>query len=391
MKLLNKPLSNKKKVYLSQKERQRYGIIVSLTSIIFNILLFLAKYIIGILSKSIAIQSDAFNNLSDTISNISTLIGFKFASKHADKDHPYGHGRSEYISGMIVSFFILLVAFESLRKSIHKIFNPEAITVSYYAVIILIIAMIIKLFMAYINNLIGKKIDSQSLNAAFKDSLNDVIVTFATFISLLLTPIISFPIDGYIGLLVSVFVLYSGISVFKDTSSPLIGESPKPKFVKEIMDFVMEFDGILGVHDLMIHDYGVTKKFITLHVEVSSDSNIVTIHNLVDEIERAMQSCFKASTTIHIDPINQNDPLCSSLKKEVSDLIKSININYIIQEFRIIKGKVQTKLIFDVVIPIDDLVDEAELKYLIEIKIKEKNEFYHPIINIEHQYIDLNY
>ena len=248
--------------YKNQKVRQAYGTLCSILSIICNIVLVIFKITIGLIVHSVAIQADGLNNLSDVGSNLASLFGFKLANKHPDKDHPYGHGRYEYIAGMVIAFLILVVGIQSLKESVVKIFNPEKVMFSFVAVVILIFSILVKLWMYYFNNQIGKKIDSSSLKAAGQDSLNDVVTTFATLVSLILTLITDLPVDGVIGTIVSLIVIFAGINVFKDTINPLLGLAPDKALIDDIENFIMSYDKPLGIHDLMMHDYGPGRMFM---------------------------------------------------------------------------------------------------------------------------------
>lgn len=367
--------------------RERYGVVASLVSILCNVILCIFKFIVGLLSNSVSIQADAFNNLSDAGSNIATLFGFKLANKHPDSEHPYGHGRIEYVTGLIIAFLILLVALSSLKESVVKIFHPEPIQFSILTLTVLLGSILIKLWMGSFNRIFGKKIDSSSLIAAGQDSINDVISTTATLLSCLFALFSDFPLDGYIGLLVSAFVFKAGIDVFKETVSPLLGRSPDPKLIADIYQFVMGHEEIIGVHDMMVHDYGPSRLFVTLHAEVRSDVDIVEIHDVIDEIERQLASRFGCLATIHMDPIDMDDRLTNELREKTRALIAEINAAYTIHDFRIVSGNTHTNLIFDVVLPADDRRDEAELKALIARKIKEWNEHYFVVVNIDHSYI----
>jgi len=367
--------------------RERYGVTVSMVSIICNIVLCTFKFLVGALSNSVSIQADAFNNLSDAGSNIATLFGFKLANKHPDQDHPYGHGRIEYIAGMIIAFLILMVAFSSLKDSLGKIFHPETVHFSIVTLSVLIGSILIKLWMGYFNRYIGKKIDSPSLLAAGQDSINDVISTLATVVSIVFAYFSDFPLDGYMGLLVSIFVLKAGLEVFSDTATPLLGQAPDPKLISEIYSFVMSHEGIIGVHDMMVHDYGPSRLFVTLHAEVRSDSDILEIHDRIDAIEREMQTKFRCLVTIHMDPVDINDTLTNELREKTKHLIADIDPVYTIHDFRIVSGPSHTNLIFDVLLPSEDRRDESELKALITRKVKEWNENYFVVVNIDHSYI----
>lgn len=384
--LINKFIQNNQD-YDNPKVREKYGTLSSILSIICNLVLVVFKFFVGIFTNSIAIQADAFNNLSDVGSNFASLFGFKLANKHPDSDHPYGHGRMEYIAGLVIAFLILLVGVQSIKDSIFKIITPEKVTFSMVAVVILIISILIKLWMSYFNSYIGKKINSQTLLAASKDSKNDVVATLATLISLCLSLVTDLPIDGFMGVLVSLFVIKAGIEVCKDTTDPLLGQAPDPKLVQSIVDYVNSYDVVLGTHDLMMHDYGPGRRFITMHVEVDGSDDIMEVHDSIDLIERDINTKYNILATIHMDPINTNDSLTNELKASVTEIVKSINEGYSIHDFRIVSGPTHTNLIFDILIPAGDEIPHKELKQLVTKKIQEKNSKYFTVIQIDHNFV----
>lgn len=367
--------------------RERYGILSSTLSIVLNGLMVVFKLLFGFLTGSVAISADGFNNLSDMGSNLATLFGFKLSSKHPDSEHPYGHGRIEYIVGMVIAFLILFVALSSLKESINKIINPEAITFSYPALIVLITAIIIKLWMGFFNFYCAKKTGSLALKAAGQDSINDVFSTSATMISLLFVLISDFPLDGYIGLVVSLLVLRSGIDIFKTTMDPLLGMAPDKELVGEIVDYVKSFEVTRGVHDLMMHDYGPGRRYLTLHVEVDAKEDIMKAHDEIDLIERGMLEKFGILTTIHMDPIDLDDEKVQKLMTVAQAAVSAVNPAYTIHDFRIVSGPSHTNMIFDVVLPSNDTSDHDEVRRLIEAKIKEADSSFYTVITIEHSYI----
>lgn len=367
--------------------REKYGSVASIISIICNLFLCLIKFVAGILSNSISIQADALNNLSDAGSNIATLFGFRLSNQQPDSDHPYGHGRYEYITGLIIAFLIFLVSFTSFKESLTKIIQPEKITFNSITVLILIMSILVKLWMGYLNKDFGKRIESPSLNAAGQDSINDCVSTFATLLTIVFAYFSDFSIDGLIGLLVSFFIFKAGIEVFNDTVSPLLGQAPNPELIHSIYHFVMSYPRVIGVHDMIVHDYGPSRLFITLHAEIRSDENILEAHDMIDEIEREMANKFKCLATIHMDPIDVSDEKTNRLRIEVAEIVASINSKYTIHDFRIVSGPTHTNLIFDVVLPADDRSDEIALKALIAKKVKEIDNNYFVVIEIDHSYV----
>ena len=367
--------------------RASYGTVCSILSIICNGLMVVFKLVFGFLTNSVAIQADGFNNLSDMGSNLATLFGFKLAGKHPDADHPYGHGRYEYITGLIISFLIFLVAFSSLKESFLKFIQPELLHFQIGAVIVLVISILIKFWMASFNKKAGQLIDSTSLRAAAQDSLNDVITTLATLISLCLSLVIDWPRDGIIGTIVSLFVLKSGIDIFKETVDPLLGQSPDKELIDQIYDYVMSFDKVMGIHDFMLHDYGPGRQYMTFHAEVSCHEDMMEIHDQIDLIERELLEKFHVLTTIHMDPIDMDDHLTNELREIVKKIVTQINHQYSIHDFRIVNGPTHTNLIFDVLIPADDCIKHKDLKQLIQSKVKEVNSQYFCVIQIDHAFI----
>lgn len=384
--IVEKSIKNYKET-TNTKVREKYGTLCSILSIICNGFMVLFKLIFGFLTKSVAIQADGFNNLSDMGSNLATLFGFKMAGKHPDADHPYGHGRYEYITGLVIAFLILLVAFSSIKESVMKIINPEALNFQIGAVIVLIVSILIKFWMASFNRQAGELIDSTSLKAAAQDSLNDVMSTLATLISLCLSLVTDLPVDGIIGAIVSLLVLKSGIDIFKDTVDPLLGQAPDKELIQEIHDYVLSYDKIIGIHDFMMHDYGPGRQYMTLHAEVNCNDDIMEIHDEIDLIEREMLDKFNILTTIHMDPIDMNDELTNELREKVKAIVHGINEVYSIHDFRIVSGPTHTNLIFDVLIPAEDRVKHSELKTMIYQKVSELNHSYFCVIQIDHSFV----
>lgn len=373
--------------YSNPKVREQYGTLCSIVSIGCNIVLVVFKLMMGTITHSIAIQADALNNLSDVGSNLASLFGFKLANKHPDQEHPYGHGRMEYISGLIIAFLILLVGIQSLKDSVVKIFMPEAVNFTVVAVIILIVSILVKLWMASFNRFTSKKINSATLMAASQDSLNDVLATSATLVSLILSLYTDLPVDGIIGAVVSIIVLKAGIDIFQDTVDPLLGMAPNKELISEIEAYILSYPEALGIHDVMMHDYGPGRKFMTLHVEVNCNEDIMAVHDAMDIIERSVLEKFHILTTIHMDPIDTGDSLTNELRTLVTKIVKEINNEYSIHDFRIVSGPTHTNLIFDVLIPSNDEIKHKELRMKIDEKIKAVNSNYFTVMQIEHSFI----
>lgn len=371
----------------NSKVREQYGTLCSVISIGCNIVLVVFKLTMGVITHSIAIQADGLNNLSDVGSNLASLFGFKLANKHPDSEHPYGHGRMEYVAGLIIAFLILLVGFQALKDSVLKIINPQEMTFTIIAVIILVVSILIKFWMASFNRYASKKINSATLLAASQDSLNDVLATTATLCSLILSLYTDLPVDGIMGTIVSIIVLKAGIEIFKDTVNPLLGMAPDKELVKDIEQYILSYPEALGIHDLMMHDYGPGRRFLSLHVEVNCNDDIMVIHDAMDTIERAVLKKYHILTTIHMDPVDSNDDLTNELKEMVLKVVKEINNEYSIHDFRIVRGPTHTNLIFDVLIPSNDQIKHTLLKELIDKKIKTIDPCYYTVMQIEHGFV----
>ena len=346
--------------------RQKYGTLSSIVGIICNLVLFGLKYLIGTLANSISIVSDAFNNLSDCASCLVTLFGYKLASKPADKDHPFGHGRIEYLTSLIIAVIVVLVGIELLESSVKKIFKPEELTFSIAALLALIFSIGVKLWMSFFNMKLGKKINSTVMIATAKDSRSDVIATAASLIALVASVFTKLPVDGIMGVIVSVFILRAGYEILKDTVDELLGKPADPEIVEEIKKHVTENEKIIGIHDLVIHNYGPGNMIGSCHVEVSADEDFTIVHDIVDEIERKIMHEMNIMMTIHMDPIATDDEFTNSSKELVSRIVSGIDSKLSIHDFRIVHGETHTNLIFDVVVPYECKIENAEIKKMID-------------------------
>ena len=367
--------------------RERYGIVSSILSIVLNAIMVIFKITFGYLTGSVAISADGLNNLSDMGSNLATLFGFKLSNKHPDSEHPYGHGRIEYIVGMIIAFLILYVGLNAFKDALDQIIAPTPVIFSYAALIALIISILIKLAMGFFNRYCANKISSPSLLAASQDSFNDVLSTSATLIALVASLFSDLPFDGIIGLLVAILVLKSGIEIFKNTMDPLLGQAPDKEMVSSVVSFIKSFKVTKGIHDLMVHDYGPGRKYMSVHVEVDSKEDIMKIHDEIDVIERELLEKFNILTTIHMDPIVIGDSRVDELKLKVVKAVKEVNDNYTIHDFRMVEGISHTNLIFDVVLPSSDTSDHEMIRQKIDAKIKELDPKFCTVIQIEHAYL----
>ena len=322
----------------SPQVRQAYGMLCGSVGIGLNILLFIGKFIAGILSGSIAITADAVNNLSDAGSSFITLIGFKMAGQKPDSQHPFGHGRIEYLSGLFVSAAVLIMAFELVKTSIEKIIHPEAVECSPLILVILAASILIKCYMAYYNKSLGKKLDSAVMNATAADSFSDMVSTFFVFLVTIASLFTDFNLDGWCGILVGLFIFYTGITAMKETVDPLLGQPPAKELVQQIMDIVNAHPSVLGIHDLLVHDYGPGNLIISLHAEVSAKGDILKIHDEIDNIERELKQRLNCTATIHMDPVVTDDDFSNQMRDKVSQLLKELDPELKMHDFRMVTG-----------------------------------------------------
>ena len=331
--------------------RTRYGLMASIVGICCNVLLFSAKLLVGMLVNSISVTADAFNNLSDAASSVIGFIGVKMAGKPADEDHPFGHGRMEYIAAFIVAFLVIQVGFSFLKTSIGKIIHPEEMTFKAVSVAILLLSVCVKLWMAFFNNTLGKRIQSAVMKATAADSLGDVVTTSATILSILVYGIWGLNIDGIIGIAVSVIVMWAGVKIAKDTLAPLIGEPIDPKLYVEITEFVESYDGIIGSHDLIVHNYGPSRSMASIHAEVPNDVDIEVSHEIIDAIEREAVRKFGIFLVIHMDPVETKDSRVMEFGNMLNQVLQEIDTRISFHDFRMVEGKNKINLIFDLVVP----------------------------------------
>ena len=370
-----------------EKKRRVYGTLGAVVGIFLNICLFVGKYLAGFLSGSIAIMADAFNNLSDAGSSFISLIGFVFSGKKPDLDHPFGHGRIEYLAGLGVSFLILLMGVELAKNSVQKILHPGSVQISTLSIAVLSASILVKLYMAYYNHAIGKKIRSATMAATATDSLSDAAATTVVLLAMLFLAVTGINIDGYCGILVAVFILAAGIGAAKETVSPLLGQAPDPEFVKEIKELVMQHEEVLGIHDMAVHDYGPGRVMVSLHAEVSGDGNIYELHDLIDQIERELKEKLHCETVIHMDPIDVGNEKTVEMKEEMVKLVKAIDERLTIHDFRMVTGTTHNNMIFDVVITADFKLSQEELKDIIQKKVWEKWPDYYVVIDVDTAYV----
>lgn len=367
--------------------RIKYGNFSSVTGIICNMLLCIGKMIIGLLFNSVAVIADALNNLTDAANSVISFIGFVASGKPADKDHPYGHARYEYLACLLVSFVILMIGLSLFKTSFVKIISPELTQANAVSVIVLIIAILTKLWMSLFYKKIGCKINSGVLIANSVDSLNDVISTSIVLITTIIAMLTGYNFDGIAGCIVSVLIIYSGIGILKDTIDDLIGTTPEPELINNIISKLKSYEGVKGIHDLVIHSYGPGNNFATVHVEVSSHEDILVSHDMIDNIERDFANDLGINLVIHLDPIVTDDDETNQTKDIVLKIINSINENLTIHDFRMVKGETHTNLIFDVLVPVDFKYKNSELIKIIDDEIKKYKSDYNVVITIDTNYV----
>ena len=385
--LLSKALIRHADQYDDPNVRRAYGVLCGGFGIFLNILLFGSKFFAGVLTGSVAITADAFNNLSDAGSSLITLAGFKFAGMKPDSEHPFGHGRSEYVAGMIVAILIILMGFELARSSFEKIWNPEPVETGMLAVVILLASILVKIYMAIYNYTISKKIQSTAMRATAIDSLSDSVATTVVLIAMVIMQITGINVDGYCGLVVALFILWAGYQAAKDTMSPLLGVKPDADFISQIEDIVHRHDMVVGIHDLIVHDYGPGRAMISLHVEVPGDQDIFKIHDMVDNVEMELEQKLHCNCVIHMDPIESNNEIVVVMRKKVSDIVQEIDSRLSIHDFRMVPGKTHTNLIYDVVLPQEFQMSDDEVAKMIREKVREKYPNYYSVIKVEKAYI----
>ncbi len=367
--------------------RAAYGTLCGIAGIVLNLLLFGGKLFAGLISGAISVVSDAFNNFMDAASSVITLIGFRLSEQKPDKDHPFGHGRIEYVAGLIVSMLIILVGFELGKSSLEKIFAPEEVTFSPVVAVILGISVLVKLYMAIYNFRIGNKISSAAMRATGTDSLSDCVATGAVLVCLLLSYWLDVQLDAYCGLLVSGFILFSGIRAAKETVDPLLGSAPGKELIDRITEIVYAQPCVSGIHDLIVHDYGPGRMMISLHAEVPADADILEMHDAIDQIENALRDALQCDAVIHMDPIATDDEQILAMKEKVAALVRCIDHGLSIHDFRMVVGTTHTNVIFDVTVPFEVKKSHGEIREDIETIIKTLDPNYFAVVNIEKSYL----
>ena len=366
--------------------RERYGALSGGVGILLNLLLSLGKFFAGLLTGSIAVTADAFNNLSDAGSSVVTLVGFKLAGQKADDGHPFGHGRIEYLAGLLVSLLILMVGVELGKTSIEKIFHPEQVDFSLVTVVILIASILVKLWMCLFNRNLGRRIGSAAMEATATDSLSDVVATSAVLAGTLVGEFTGVSIDGWVGVVVAIFILRAGWGAAKDTVDPLLGSAPDPALVKEIQDVVLSHKQVVGMHDLVVHDYGPGRLMITLHAEVPADGDMLELHDVVDTVERELAVKMRCVATIHMDPV-VTDETTTQLRNQVAQLVQTVDPRITIHDFRIVPGPTHTNLVFDAMVPFDLPMEEKAVERAIRDKVRQLPGNYYAVVHAETSYV----
>lgn len=343
------------------KVKAGYGKVSSILGIFLNIFLFVIKFTIGTLFSSVSIRADAFNNLSDAGSSLISFISFILSSRPADAEHPFGHERFEYICSLLVSFLILFFSFELVISSVEQIFQPTALRFDMLMIIVLIISIVVKLFMYYYNTKYGKKINSSVMRATALDSISDVMATTAVLIAIIISHYTGINLDGYMGVVVAIVIAKAGIEIVRDTLNELLGQAPDPEFINEVVSKVLSYEGVLGIHDLVVHSYGENKTFITIHAEVNAHDDILISHDLMDVIEKDFKQKDNIDLVIHMDPVDFDDPFTNELRMRTVEVIQKIDASLSMHDFRVVRGNTHNNLIFDVVVPFNFRLSNEDL------------------------------
>ena len=367
--------------------RERYGVLSGVTGIILNLLLFAGKLIAGLLAGAISVTADAFNNLSDAASSVVTLVGFRLAGQKADADHPFGHGRVEYLAGLIVSLLILLVGVELGKSSIEKILHPEETQLSVLTAGILAASILVKLWMGWFNSALAGRIKSEALRATATDSRSDAVATSAVLLGLILSRLLHLPLDGWIGVLVAVLILKAGLGSAKATLDPLLGQPPDPEEVRAIESLILSFPPISGIHDLVIHDYGPGRRMMSVHAEVPCDCDVMEVHDVIDHAERELEKAFGIEAVIHMDPVQAGNPRVDALRSQTAELAREIDPAMTIHDFRITEGPQFTNLIFDVVVPYDVSLSDQEVRQALADRLAALDGRYRAVIDVDRSYV----
>lgn len=371
----------------SEAVRMRYGVLSGAVGIALNALLSLFKLIFGSAARSIAVVADGVNNLFDAVSSIISLIGFKISGKPADKEHPFGHGRVEYVSALTLAFFILITGVELIKGSVDKFTNPEPTVFSVPAAVTLAVSIAAKLWLALFNRSIGRRIDSVAVNAVFADSIGDIAATSCSLIALIASGFTSLPVDAVMGIIVACFVIFTGIGIIRDTMGPLLGEPPGKETVDKLQKLVLSHDGIIGIHDIVLNSYGHSRVIGSLHAEVPADADLLTAHDMIDLIEREVREKLGIELSIHMDPIMVDDEETDRFRALVTETVKEIESDATIHDFRVVDGPTHTNLIFDVVLPYKSKLSEEQFRAEVEKRVRQRNGKCFCVINIDRSYV----
>ena len=367
----------------SPQSHGKIGKLAGTTGIVCNLLLFGLKLFVGVITGAVSVIADALNNLSDAASSVVTLLGFRLAQQPADRDHPYGHARYEYLSGLMIAVMILVIGVELVKSSFEKIFDPAGVTFTAVSAIILLCSIGLKLWMAQFYFSVSKITGSATLKAAAVDSRNDVIASTAVLVGCILQWQFSLQIDGYIGLAVAAFIIYSGIGVAKETISPLLGEKADPKLTEDISKLIVSHDKVLGIHDLLVHDYGPGRCYASVHVEISAQEEPLRCHDIIDHIEREALETLQVNLVIHYDPVLENDEEWTNMRQLIEELIARQDESYSVHDFRLVRGATRTKLVFDLSVPYSDTPDPKKIKAYIDEELERRSIYYRTVIRFD--------
>ncbi len=371
----------------TEKGRMKFGVLSGVVGIVLNVILSVFKMIFGAITKSVSIIADGANNIFDAVSSIINLVGFKISGKPADKDHPFGHGRIEYLSALTLAFVIITMGIELIKSSIDKFSNPEQVIFSLPAVIVLVFSIVAKIWLALFNRTIGKKINSVSVDAVVADSIGDIAATTCSLIALIASKFTDKPVDAVMGIIVACVVLYAGIGIIKDTLGPLLGEPPEKEVVDELEQLVLSYDHVIGIHDLVLHAYGHGKVYGSLHAEVPSDVDMLHLHDTIDLIEKDIKERLGLDISIHMDPVLVGDGMTDELKAVTAEILGTISAELTFHDFRIVSGPTHTNLIFDIVLPFDFEMTEYELKDKFDELLNQKKTNCFTVITFDRSYV----
>jgi len=367
--------------------RRSYGTLAGITGILLNLLLFAGKLAAGLLAGAISVTADAFNNLTDAASSVVTLVGFRLAGQKPDADHPFGHGRMEYLAGLVVSLIILLVGVELGKSSIEKIIHPAETELSLLTVGILLVSILVKLWMGWFNKNLGDRIRSEALMASATDSRSDAIATAAVLLGLVISHFTRLPLDGWIGVLVALLILKAGYGAARATLDPLLGQPPSPELVRDLETLILSHQQIIGIHDMIIHDYGPGRRLMSVHAEIPCDTDVLAVHDTIDHIEREIGSQFGIEAVIHMDPIQLGNPMVDGLRELTARLAREVHPSITIHDFRITAGPLHTNLIFDAVVPYDAALTDDQVRQALSEKLTAINSSYYAVIDVDRSYV----